>query len=61
MLLLFAASLQVQRVETDAGCIKCHEAQVEDWRESIHATKGVGWIKCHGAEAVDAAKWKIKK
>jgi formate-dependent nitrite reductase cytochrome c552 subunit len=58
ILLLFAAALQSQRVETDAGCIKCHEAQVEDWRESIHARKGVGCVKCHGAETVDPAKSK---
>jgi formate-dependent nitrite reductase cytochrome c552 subunit len=58
MLLLLALSLQPQRVDSDAGCIKCHDAQVEDWRESIHATKGVGCIKCHGAESVDPAKSK---
>jgi len=56
LILLWAACLQAERVETDAGCIKCHEAQVEDWRESVHAPKGVGCIRCHGPESVDRAK-----
>ena len=52
-LLLLTALFQAQRVETDAGCIKCHENQAEDWRGSIHAPKAVGCVKCHGADSVD--------
>ena len=57
-MLLLLLALQGGKVDTDAGCIKCHDQQVEDWRESVHAKNGVGCVKCHGAESVDAARSK---
>ncbi len=50
--LLLAAFLSQQRVDTDAGCIQCHESQAEDWRDSAHAKNAVGCVKCHGADSV---------
>lgn len=50
-LLLVAAMLQ-GRVETDAGCIKCHESQADDWKPSVHGKNAVGCVKCHGADEI---------
>lgn len=58
MLAFLIAFLLQERVETDAGCIKCHENQVDDWKGSVHAAKAVGCVKCHRAESVDTTKSK---
>lgn len=50
--LILAACLLQQRVQTDAGCIKCHEGQPDDWKGSVHEKNGVGCVRCHGADSV---------
>jgi len=45
-------------------CIDCHikkdvgEGQVNDWKHSRHAEKGIGCIECHKADAKDADAYK---
>lgn len=50
---LLAALLAQQRVDSDAGCVKCHESQADDWKGSVHEKHGAGCVKCHGADSVD--------
>jgi hypothetical protein len=55
--ILFAPKRAVSR--PTAECIKCHlaeriqTAQIEEWRESRHAKKGVGCYECHQANKGD--------
>ena len=45
-------------------CIDCHikkdvgEGQVNDWKHSRHAEKGIGCIECHKAEEKDIDAYK---
>lgn len=50
--LVVAALLLQQKIETDAGCAKCHESQADDWKPSVHALNGVGCVACHGVDSV---------
>lgn len=54
--LLLAAFLSPQRIETDAGCVTCHEGQLDDWKGSIHEKHLIGCVRCHGADSVDTAR-----
>jgi predicted CXXCH cytochrome family protein len=43
---------QVQRAERDDQCIKCHEDQGAEVKETMHQRAGVGCVSCHGTDEI---------
>ena len=41
-----------QQALTDAQCIKCHEDQALEVRDTMHQKAGVGCVRCHGTDEV---------
>jgi predicted CXXCH cytochrome family protein len=49
---------QVQRAERDDQCIKCHEDQGAEVKETMHQKAGVGCVSCHGTDEIVNEKHK---
>ncbi len=47
-----------QQALTDAQCVKCHEDQGADVKDTIHQMAGVGCVSCHGTDEIVNEKHK---
>jgi cytochrome c553 len=58
ILALLVAGLlqQVERVDRDDACIKCHVDQAEAVKGTLHQAAEVGCVSCHGADEIQNGK-----
>jgi len=57
LLALLLVGLQ-QQVVRDDQCIKCHEDQAAEVKETMHQRAGVGCVSCHGTDEIVNEKHK---